>query len=39
MRLLVGFLLLLAVLGYIQSERNDCSFAMDAADWAECLTR
>ena len=39
MRFLVGFLLLLAVLGYIQGERNDCSFAMNTEDWAECLIR
>jgi hypothetical protein len=40
MRLLLGFLLLLAFAAYIQSERHGCGFAIRAIlDWLECVTR
>ena len=40
MRLLVGFLLLLALAAYIQSERYGCSLrSMAMVDWLECVSR
>ena len=40
MRLLISFLLLLAVLVYFQSEQNDCDYGgMSGEQWLECVTR
>ena len=39
MRLLIGFLLLLAVLVYFQSEQHDCVRGMSSEQWLECITR
>ena len=40
MRLLIGFLVLLAVLIYFQSEQHDCEIrGMTSEQWLECLTR
>jgi hypothetical protein len=40
MRLLNGFLVLLAVLVYIQSVRSDCSMSnMTGVQWLECLAK
>ena len=40
MRLLIGFLFLLAILLYIQSMRSDCSMTnMIGVEWVKCLIR
>jgi hypothetical protein len=40
MRLLIGFLLTLTVLVYVQSERHDCSFrGMSFENWVLCIAR
>ena len=40
MRLLIGFLLLLVILVYFQSEQNDCYLGgMSSEQWLDCIVR